>query len=83
MANFRRASRAASVSDSSRRQASTSGGRSETELTALAVVPNGRPSGSRVVITVTPVANIPIAPRSRSASTPAMRRPGRGRRAAK
>lgn len=73
MANRRRCSSAASVSDSWRRQARTSGGRRETELTALAVVPNGCPDRSHVVITVTPVANCPIARRSMLASTPPAR----------
>ena len=42
------------------RQTSSSGGSSESELTALAVVPVGRPAASRVVTSVTPVANRPI-----------------------
>ena len=45
------------------RQASTSGGRSETEEIAFAVVPTGEPSGSRAVTTVTPVAKWPITSR--------------------
>jgi hypothetical protein len=55
---------AASVSLSSRRHTSTSGGESDTELTALAVEPSGRPSGPAVVTTVTPVANRPMTARS-------------------
>src|ERR1043166_6336934 len=40
------------------------GGVRETEVTALAVRPNGRPFSSRVVITVTPVAKWPMTRRS-------------------
>ena len=43
---------------------STSGGSSETEENELAVMPTRRPSGARVVMTVTPVVNWPKALRS-------------------
>src|SRR5438094_355995 len=49
---------------------STSGGCSETDATELAVIPSGRPAGSRVVTTVTPVAKQPSSWRNRAGSTP-------------
>ena len=49
------------------KQTSTSGGFSDRELTALAVVPTGSPSSSIDVTTVTPVAKWPIACRNSDA----------------
>ena len=46
------------------KQTSTSGGSSESDVTAFAVVPTGSPSGPTEVTTVTPVAKCPIASRS-------------------
>jgi hypothetical protein len=43
------------------KQTRTSGGSSDSELTALAVVPTGWPSAPRDVMTVTPVAKCPMA----------------------
>src|SRR6266700_5493918 len=48
----------------------TSGGSSDTEATELAVIPIGRPAGSRVVRTVTPVAKRPSSWRNCAGSTP-------------
>src|SRR5439155_7302561 len=48
----------------------TSGGSSDTEATELAVIPTGRPAGSRVVRTVTPVAKRPSSWRNWAGSTP-------------
>jgi len=48
----------------------TSGGWSDSEVTALAVVPTGLPSASIEVTTVTPVAKCPIALRNCAADTP-------------
>src|SRR6266496_6587462 len=47
----------------------TSGGSSDTEATELAVIPTGRPAGSRVVRTVTPVAKRPSSWRNWAGST--------------
>src|SRR5579863_3598970 len=60
---------AASVTLLSSKQASTSGGSRESEVTAFAVVPTGVPSGPTEVITVTPVAKCPIASRSSAGET--------------
>jgi hypothetical protein len=57
---------AASVWLDRSRQTSRSGGDSDTELTALTVVPTGAPSDAREVTTVTPVAKCPSAWRTRS-----------------
>ena len=43
---------------------------SDSEVTALAVVPTGWPSASTEVTTVTPVAKWPIASRNSAADTP-------------
>ena len=51
------------------KQARTSGGSSDSAVTALAVVPTGLPSVPRDVITVTPVANWPMACRNWAAET--------------
>src|SRR5690349_16047222 len=48
---------------------STRGGSSETELNELTVMPTGRPSGARAVITVTPVTNRPRQRRKARVST--------------
>src|SRR5439155_182848 len=48
----------------------TRGGSSDTEATELAVIPTGRPVGSRVVRTVTPVAKRPSSWRNWAGSTP-------------
>src|SRR5260370_37099179 len=50
----------------------TSGGSSDTDATELAVMPTGRPPGSRVVRTVTPVAKRPSNWRNSAGSTPGM-----------
>src|SRR5450631_4005297 len=52
------------------KQTRTSGGSSDSEVTALAVVPTGWPSASTDVTTVTPVAKRPIASRNSAADTP-------------
>src|SRR5690242_15562153 len=52
------------------KQTRTSGGVSDSEVTALAVVPTGWPSASTEVTTVTPVAKCPIASRNSAADTP-------------
>src|SRR5207248_9634434 len=54
---------------------STSGGSSDTDATELAVIPTGRPAGSRVVRTVTPVAKRPSSWRNCAGSTPGMSSP--------
>src|SRR5881409_1774390 len=53
----------------------TSGGSSDTDATELAVIPTGRPAGSRVVRTVTPVAKRPSSWRNCAGSTPGMSSP--------
>src|SRR5436309_11531142 len=52
-----------------------SGGSSDTDATELAVIPTGRPAGSRVVRTVTPVAKRPSSWRNCAGSTPGMSSP--------
>ena len=51
------------------KQTRTSGGSSDSEVTALAVVPTGSPSAPTEVITVTPVAKWPMACRNSAAET--------------
>src|SRR5580692_790019 len=51
------------------KQTRISGGSRDSELTALAVVPTGSPSGPTEVTTVTPVAKCPIACRKSAAET--------------
>src|SRR5213076_127436 len=53
----------------------TRGGSSDTDATELAVIPTGRPAGSRVVRTVTPVAKRPSSWRNCAGSTPGMSSP--------
>ena len=59
--------------DSLRSETMISGGSSDTDETALAVEPNGRPWPSTAVTTVTPVAKCPIVARSCPGSTVAIR----------
>ncbi len=63
---------AASVRLPCAKQTSRSGGSSESEVTAFAVVPTGSPPGPIVVTTVTPVGNAPIAARSARGDTVAI-----------
>ena len=51
------------------KQTSTSGGSSDSEVTALAVVPTGLPSAPSEVTIVTPVAKWPMAWRNSAAET--------------
>ena len=60
-------------------QTSTSGGSRLTAQKALTVRPSGCAAASRVVTTVTPVANWPIARRKDAASTLTASGPSRGR----
>src|SRR5579863_7995072 len=52
------------------KQTSSSGGSSDSDVTALAVVPTGSPSSPIEVTTVTPVAKCPMASRNSTAETP-------------
>jgi hypothetical protein len=68
-ANAPRPRMARSVWLSRSKQTSTSGGSSDSEVTALAVVPTGLPSAVSDVITVTPVTKWPMACRNSVAET--------------
>jgi hypothetical protein len=52
------------------KQTNSSGGSSDSDVTALAVVPTGSPSSPIEVMTVTPVAKCPMASRNSTAETP-------------
>ena len=71
MPNRRECSTAASVRELRSKQTTTSGGSSDSEATALAVIPDG-PSGPKLVIAVTPVAKRPQTSRKVWGSTAAM-----------
>src|SRR6202042_803876 len=60
---------ASSVTLGRSKQTRTSGGSSDSEVTALAVVPTGSPFGPTDVTMVTPVANWPMACRKSAAAT--------------
>jgi hypothetical protein len=54
------------------KQTSSRGGSSDSDVTALAVVPTGSPSSPTEVTSVTPVAKCPIVSRNSAAETPAV-----------